>query len=227
MLNATALEPAMIARLQAVCPTGAIGSAPFSLDMGRCLFCGECARIAPRNIRFTNDYRTASATRQGLIITPDDAAAPHFDHSAVPYFDHAAVRPEIKSLFRKSLHLRQISAGGNNGCEMELGAAGNVNFDMNRLGIEFVASPRHADGIVITGPITRNMADAIEATLGAVPHPRVIIAVGTDAISGGLFAESPAVDRTFFDRHHVDLYVPGNPSHPMSFIWGVTRLIET
>jgi Ni,Fe-hydrogenase III small subunit len=128
-------------------------------------------------------------------------------------------------MFRRSLKLRQVSAGGDNSCEMELGAAGNVNFDMGRYGIEFVASPRHADGLVITGPLSENMARALEICYDATPAPKVIILVGTDAISGGLFAGSPALKRDFIESHHIDLYVPGNPAHPLTFINGVMDLL--
>ena len=95
----------------------------------------------------------------------------------------------------------------------ELNAAGNVNFDMGRYGIEFVASPRHADGIVITGPISKNMAEPLQMTYDATPSPKIIILAGTDAISGGIFAESPAIDRRFIEKNHIDLYIPGNPVH--------------
>jgi Ni,Fe-hydrogenase III small subunit len=108
---------------------------------------------------------------------------------------------------------------------MELGAAGNVNFDMGRYGIEFVASPRHADGIVITGPVTENMAEALQICYDAVPSPKVIIVAGTDAISGGIFDGSPALNRRFIETHAVDLYVPGNPAHPLTFINGVMDLV--
>ena len=124
-----------------------------------------------------------------------------------------------------SLKLRQVSAGGDNSCELELNACSNVNFDMGRFGIEFVASPRHADGIVITGPITANMAAALQTCYDAMPEPKLIILAGVDAISGGIFAGSPALDRRFLDKNNVDLYVPGNPMHPLTFINGVLDLI--
>lgn len=205
--------------LSALCPTGAIATKPlFALDMGKCLFCGECAVQFPAHVRFTNDYRLASPTREGLVVNAGVGEGWDFDRSAV--------RPVIREMFGKALHLREVSAGGDNSCEMELGAAGNVNFDMGRLGIEFVASPRHADGIVVTGPVTANMARELETTYQAVPEPKLVIAVGCDAISGGLFADSPAVNRSFFDTHGVDLYVPGNPAHPMTFITGVQELLK-
>jgi Ni,Fe-hydrogenase III small subunit len=108
---------------------------------------------------------------------------------------------------------------------MELAATGNVNFDFGRYGIEFVASPRHADGIVITGPVTENMARALEICYDAVPSPKIIILAGTDAISGGIFEGSPALNRSFISDHHIDLYVPGNPAHPLTFINGVMDLL--
>jgi Ni,Fe-hydrogenase III small subunit len=97
---------------------------------------------------------------------------------------------------------------------------------MGRYGIEFVASPRHADGIVITGPITQNMAEPLQICFDAVPDPKLVILAGTDAISGGIFAGSKALDRKFLDNHFIDLYVPGNPVHPLTFINGLLQLIR-
>lgn len=219
VLRSNGLFAAGARELCDLCPTGAIAyNGRLSLDLGRCLFCGECAARYPNHVRFTNDYRLASPTREGLIVTEGDGTE--------WLFDQRAVRPEIKRLFSRSLHLREVSAGGDNSCEMELGAAGNVNFDMGRFGIAFTASPRHADGVVVTGPVTVNMARELESTWQAVPEPKVLIAVGTDAISGGLFADSPAVNRAFFEVHKPDLYVPGNPAHPMTFITGVRALLK-
>lgn len=218
VLTGARLTAAKRAQLCALCPTGAISFEPkMRLDLGRCLFCGECAVQFPEQVRFTNDYRLAASTREGLFVT--EGEEPEW------FFDQEAVRPEIKRLFGRSLHLREVSAGGDNSCEMELGAAGNVNFDMGRYGIGFTASPRHADGMVVTGPVTANMAREIEITWQAIPEPKVLIAVGADAISGGLFDGSPAVNRDFFERHTPDLYVPGNPAHPMTFITGVRALL--
>jgi Ni,Fe-hydrogenase III small subunit len=136
------------------------------------------------------------------------------------------IRKEISKYFSGSLKLRQVSAGGDNSCELELNACGNVNFDMGRFGIEFVASPRHADGIVITGPITENMAEPLQICYDAIPHPKIIILAGTDAISGGIFTGSPALNRSFLNNYKIDLYVPGNPIHPLTFINGVLELIR-
>jgi Ni,Fe-hydrogenase III small subunit/NAD-dependent dihydropyrimidine dehydrogenase PreA subunit len=199
-----------------LCPVGAIPVDDFGIDLGKCVFCKECAFACPEKISFTNDYKIAVNDRESLIIRSDVKSVDIKD---------ALVRKEVRKLFRNSLKLRQVSAGGDNSCEMELNAAGNVNFDMGRFGIEFVASPRHADGIVITGPITENMADALQICYDAVPHPKIIILVGTDAISGGIFSESKAIQRQFLERYPIDLYVPGNPAHPLTFINGILRLL--
>lgn len=200
-----------------LCPTGAINAAPFGLNLGKCVFCRECEFACPGVVRFTNDYRIATNDPNRLIITHKGPS---------PTVNDTLVRPEIRRLFRRSLKLRQVSAAGDNSGEMELNAAGNVNFDMGRYGIEFVASPRHADGMVITGPISVNMAEALQICYDAIPEPKIIILVGSEAIGGGLYRKSPVVDRTFLDRYPVDLFVPGNPAHPLTFINGVMDLIR-
>ena len=210
-------QRAALTRAAAICPTQAIAAAPFTLDMGRCLFCGECARIAPRAIRFTNDYRIGSPTREGLRLTPGMDRVP---------FDPAAVREQIVTTFGRALKLRQVSAGGDASVEMELNATGNVNFDFGRYGVEFTASPRHADGIVLTGPVTANMAEALDICYDAVAEPKLLIVCGSEACSGGLYAASRAVDRSFFERRHVDLWLPGAPTHPMTFIDGIRTLLR-
>jgi Ni,Fe-hydrogenase III small subunit len=107
-----------------------------------------------------------------------------------------------------------------------LNACGNVNFDLGRFGIVFVASPRHADGFGITGPISENMAEPLQICYDAIPDPKIIILAGTDAISGGIFIDSPALNRSFLNKYIIDLYVPGNPIHPLTFINGVLELIR-
>jgi Ni,Fe-hydrogenase III small subunit/ferredoxin-like protein FixX len=199
-----------------LCPVGAISKDNFSIDLGRCVFCNECQFACPEKIKFTNDYKIACNDRESLIIRSGD-------HQA--RIKGSLVRKEVRKLFRHSLKLRQVSAGGDNSGEMELNASGNVNFDMGRYGIEFVASPRHADGIVITGPITENMAEALQICYDAVPSPKIIILAGTDAISGGIFSDSRAIQREFLDKYPVDLFVPGNPPHPLTFINGLLELL--
>jgi Ni,Fe-hydrogenase III small subunit/ferredoxin len=204
--------------LVALCPTDAIAANPVSIDMGRCVFCGECARVFPNKVQFTTDYKLSSNDRSNLIVKEG------IDQPIT--MNPALVRKEIYRLFSGSLKLRQVSAGGDGSSEWEMNAAGNVQFDMGRFGIEFVASPRHADGVVITGPISENMAEALEITFAATPSPKLVILAGTDAISGGIFADSPAINRTFLDKHHVDLYIPGNPVHPLTLINGILGLIK-
>ena len=213
---ATAEERTAVEQAAAICPTGALATAPFALDLGRCLFCGECARRAPHNIRFTNDYRIGAPVREALVIRPGDRGVA---------FDEKQVRPEIRRFFGEALELREVSAGGDASVEMELNATGNVNFDFGRFGVGFTASPRHADGVVVSGPVTRNMAEALEICYEAVAEPKILVACGTEACSGGLFAENRAVERSFFDRHRVDLWLPGAPTHPMVFIDGIRTLL--
>ena len=204
-----------------VCPTNAIASVgqKVSIDLGKCLFCGECALAFPEKISFTNDHKLASNDRQRLII--------HEGSEQPITLDPDRVRAELRAIFGRSLKLRQISAAGDNSFEAELNACGNVNFDMGRFGIEFVASPRHADGVVITGPISQNMAEATEICYQAVPDPKLVVLVGVDAISGGIFAGSQALNRSFLDKYPVDLYVPGNPPHPLTFINGILELTRS
>ena len=201
-----------------LCPTHAITANPVSIDLGKCTFCGECAIQFPEKIAFTKDYKLSGNHREQLIIREgvDEPVG----------FNPDLIRSEIHRLFGRSLKLRQVSAGGDNSCEWELNSSNNVQFDVSRFGIDFVASPRHADGIVITGPITANMAEALEICYNAVPSPKIVILAGTDAISGGIFADSPALNREFLATHHIDLYVPGNPIHPLTFINGVLSLLK-
>ncbi|HZV43889.1 MAG TPA: hypothetical protein VFF90_05405 [Saprospiraceae bacterium] len=204
--------------LTELCPTNAISNNPVSIDLGKCTFCGECAFAFPNKIKFTTDFKLATNDPTRLII--EEGQEGNIE------LDPALIRKEISKYFKSSLKLRQVSAGGDNSCELELNACGNVNFDMGRFGIEFVASPRHADGIVITGPITENMAEPLQICYDAIPDPKIIILAGTDAISGGIFEGSPALNRSFLSRYKIDLYVPGNPIHPLTFINGVLELIK-
>lgn len=204
--------------LKEICPTNAISADPVSIDLGKCTFCGECAIAFPGKIKFTTDYKIATNERHRLIIKEEIDKPVELNPELI--------KNEISEYFGSSLKLRQVSAGGDNSCELELNACGNVNFDMGRFGIEFVASPRHADGIVITGPITENMAQPLQICYDAIPEPKIIILAGTDAISGGIFEGSLALNRSFLSKYQVDLYVPGNPVHPLTFINGILELIK-
>ncbi len=204
------------AALAACCPANAISQSPVAIDLGKCTFCGECSIRFPGKVMFTTDYKISTNERECLIIKEGVDQPIKLNKDIIP--------GEFISMFGNSLKLRQVSAGGDNSCEWELNAANNVQFDMSRFGIEFVASPRHADGIVITGPITANMAEPLQICYDATPDPKMIILVGTDAISGGIFEGSPALDRSFLDRHMINLYIPGNPAHPLTLINGLLAL---
>lgn len=203
--------------LKNICPAKAIATEPFSIDIGKCTFCGLCEKNC-NSIKFTNNYKLASTQRQNLIIS-QETDFKEYRKNAIN------VRKEIHKTFGKSLKLRQVSAGGCNGCEMELNACSNVNFDMGRYGIDFVASPRHADGIVITGPITKNMAWALEDCYKSTPNPKIVILCGACAISGGVFYNSENIDRSFIEKYPIDLYIPGCPVHPLTFINAILDFI--
>jgi len=188
---------------------GAIG-----LDLGACLFSPEEAAACPDGaLQFTRDPRLASSTRAGLLT-------PTGEIERVRALDHAARR-----LFGRSLRLRSVVAGSCGGCEAELTALGNVVFDLQRFGIQFTASPRHADGVVITGVVNPNMRLALEKTLAAVPEPRLVIAVGACAISGGPFAAGSARPLGVPPGIAVDLWVPGCPPHPITLLDGLLGLL--
>lgn len=197
------------------CPTGAIVAAPLAIDLGRCTQCGDCAPACPASkLGYANDVQLAATDRAGMVIGVDRPAP-----------DPVRVSAALKQRFGRSLKLRSVSAGGCNACELEVNALTNVNFDIGRYGIDIVASPRHADGLVLTGPITRNMADALQLCWDAMPEPKLVIAVGACAISGSPFEGSAALDRAFLDRIQPTLYVPGCPAHPLTFVCGILDLL--
>jgi len=199
------------------CPTQAISCHPLKIDLGKCVFCGICEKkCKDQKIKFTPFHKTASTTRDMLMIDSTITTEKFTNFS----------RNKIKSIFGRSFKMRQVCAGGCNACEMELNATTNVNFDVNRYGFEFVASPRHADGLVLTGPISRAMAQPLEETWQAMPDPKLLIAVGTCAISGGLFADSPEIDRTFLTKNKPDIYIPGCPVHPLSVISAIISFLR-
>jgi Ni,Fe-hydrogenase III small subunit len=178
------------------------------------VFCDECARVCPQHkVEFTTGYRLASNTSDGLIVREGEALSP------------VVSTEKIHKLFGRSLKLRSVSAGGCNGCEQEINATANVNFDMGRYGIDLVASPRHADGVIISGPISAHMATALELCYQAIPDPKLVIVAGACAISGGIFDNTPQIDRSFLERFPPSLYVAGCPPHPLSIVNGLLDLM--
>lgn len=187
---------------------------PDVLDLGACLFAPEEAVGSPGcGVSFTHDYRLSSRTRDGLVSPAGELELA------------AALSERMRSLLGRSLRLRSVAAGSCNGCEAELIAAGNVVFDMARFGVQFVASPRHADGIVITGTVNANMRDAVERTYAAVADPRVVIAVGACAASGGPFRDSGEAGTGVPSSIPVDLWIAGCPPHPLTILDGLLRLL--
>jgi len=198
-------------------PSGFLKSVPdgpVELDLGACLFSPEEAGACPDGaISYSRDHRMAASTRDALVTPTGEVALAR------------ALDARARKLFRRSLRLRSVVAGSCSGCEAELVALGNVVFDMARFGIQFVASPRHADGIVVTGAVNTNMRVALEKTYAAVPAPKLVIAVGACAASGGPFAGSPEVAGGVGDILPVDLWVPGCPPHPLTILDGLLRLL--
>lgn len=199
----------------AACPTAAIRLDPLAIDLGRCVFCAECTAVCPdHKIELTNDPRMAATRREDLIITAD-----------TPEQIQVRANAGFHRLFKRSLRMRQVSAGGCNGCELELNATANVNFDLSRYGIEWVASPRHADALVLSGTLTRTMKDAVRLAWDAMPDPRFVVATGACTISGGLYDGAAGVERGFLDDVIPALYVPGCPPHPLTFVNAILDLL--
>ena len=195
------------------CPTDALKDG-LKIDLGRCLFCNQCLRACPNGaISFSQEYRLAARTRRDLVLKGTSLKLAE------------SLDKESRRLFGRSFKLREVSAGGCNACEADTNVLSTVAWDLGRFGVQFVASPRHADGLFITGPVTRNMLLALKKTYEAVPAPKLVIVAGACAISGGPFIDHPEVCNGADPVLPVDLYIPGCPPHPLTILDGLLRLL--
>lgn len=204
-----------------VCPTQSIVRAPekrVALDLGRCVFCAACVEVCPaKAITQTGDHRMAVRKREDLVLGDPGNEQLRLAN---------ALDEKLRKLFGRSLRLRQVSAGGCAACEADTNVLGTIGWDLGRFGIQFVASPRHADGLLITGPVTKAMELALKKTYDAVPEPKIVIAVGACAIAGGPFIGHPEVNNGASSVLPVDLFIPGCPPHPLTILDGLLRLLD-
>jgi Ni,Fe-hydrogenase III small subunit len=224
-----------------VCPTGAIsvqdrgGVRQAELDLGQCTFCGLCAEVETA-IRMTPDCELAATRRSALRqraryrLQADGSHAelldsPGNDKFATLETTGATLKAAIAKVLGRSLHIREVDAGSCNGCEIEIVGLNSPVYDIERFGIHFVASPRHADMLLVTGPVTRNMELALRKTFEATPEPRIVVAVGACGCSGGIFGQNYATFAGVDQVLPVDVYIPGCPPNPHALLHGILLAI--
>ncbi|OCB56085.1 NADH:ubiquinone oxidoreductase [Mycobacterium malmoense] len=199
----------------ASCPTGAISDEPQPrLDRGRCILCGRCVQTAPEWFSWEPGCATARLARETLVVGESDES----DEALAALRQNLAAR--VRRL-RRSVHLRHIDTGSDGSDEWEIQALTNPVYDLHRLGIFFTASPRHADMLVVTGIGAAAMTEPLRRTLEAMPTPTVVVAVGTDAISGGLIGGGYTGGVGIAGIVPVDVWVPGGPASPFSILHGI------
>lgn len=208
-------------RLAALCPTGAIGTTSHGtlwVDRGRCILCGRCVEARPDCFAFDPSPQTASLRRGGLVVPPSA------EEEASLAAARSALATRVRGL-RRSVHIRHVDAGSDGSEEWEVAALTNPVYDIQRLGLYFTASPRHADLLLVTGVGTAGMARALERTYEAMPDPKVVLAAGTDAVSGGLMHPTHATRGGIGDILPVDVWIPGSPPSPFSLLCGILAAI--
>lgn len=204
-----------------LCPTGAISTddGQLRLDGGRCILCGRCVAARPELFAWAPGSRTARDTRASLVVPAREPSGPEDDPAALASL-RSALGSRVRAL-RRSVHLRHIDVGSDGSEEWEIAALTNPVYDVHRLGIFFTASPRHADVLLVTGAGSRGLLAALARTVEAMPRPVVVIAVGTDAISGGMPGLGYATVGGVGDQLAVDVWVPGSPPGPFAILHGI------
>lgn len=216
----------------ASCPSQAISVTPWSaggwtwtMDRARCLGCGRCVEVCPNGaLEVESVFQLAARSRTALKVSRTIGAGAATDDAAVQRRLESLggqLRDKASRIFGRSLHLRHLDVGSCNGCDWEINALLNPVYDLQRFGVDVVASPRHADGVLVTGPVTHNLEPALWATYEAVPDPKLVIAVGACACDAGFLEGSYAVAGGVDRRLPVDVYIPGCPPRPEAILRGI------